>query len=497
MQTQALNISYSAIGPAIIVSLTGIVIMLYGAFKKESNQALAIIGLIGLAAAGVATGMLWSGPTLTAFSGMVVVDRMALFFIFTFLIVAALTVLASMNFIASEQLSPEEYYALIMFSTVGMILMATGGDLVMIFLGLEISSISTYVLAGYRRTDLRSNESALKYFILGSFSTAFLLYGMALLYGATGSTNLDAIRGAIATKSNIVTTQPIMMEILFVGAAMMLVGFGFKIATAPFHIWTPDVYEGAPTPVTAFMAAGPKAAGFAAFLRVFVLTFSLSYMIELHETWTNAVQVLAALTMIMGNIVAISQTNIKRMLAYSSIAHAGYALVGFLAGDWSAVAFYMLTYSVMNIGAFAIVAILAGRGDERTQIEDYAGLGFKSVGLSIALLVFMLSMAGIPLTAGFIGKFLVFRAAWDKGYHALVIIAVLNSAASVYYYLRPMVVLFFRDSNEKDAAAVPLLPRSVLVTILLALAGTFYLGITPGRIMGLLDAARQSIASVR
>jgi NADH-quinone oxidoreductase subunit N len=401
-----------------------------------------------------------------------------------------------MNFIGGEHLSPEEYYALLMFATVGMMLMASGGDLVMIFLGLETSSIATYVLAGYRRTDLRSNESALKYFILGSFSTAFLLYGMALIYGATGSTNLEQITNAIIRNTNLATHQPMIMGLLFIGAGMMLVGFGFKIATAPFHLWTPDVYQGAPTPVTAFMAAGPKAAGFAAFLRVFVMTFAVRYTPQLHDTWSNALQALAILTIIVGNVAAISQTNMKRLLAYSSITHAGYALMGFLADDWGAVAFYMLTYSVMNIGAFAIVSILAGAGDEYTEIDNYAGLGFKSLGLSLALLVFMLSLAGIPLTAGFMGKFMVFRAAWNKGYGYLVIIAVINSAVSVYYYLRPMVVMFFRES--KDSIPLPALPRSTFVTILLALAGVFYLGLLPGRILGILaEAAKQSIASMK
>ncbi|MEW6734356.1 MAG: NADH-quinone oxidoreductase subunit N [Acidobacteriota bacterium] len=495
MQIEELNLNYSAIAPEIIISVTGIIIMLYGVFKRRAQRELVVLGLAGLAIAGLAVANLWGQGTLTAFSSMIIVDSLSLFFIFTFLIIAGFTLLASMSFIESEQLPAGEYYALVMFATVGMMLMAAGNDLVMIFLGLELSSISTYVLAGYRRSDLRSNESALKYFILGSFSTAFLLYGMALVYGATGSTNLDQISGAIARNINLATQQEIMSEMLYVGAAMMLVGFGFKVATAPFHIWTPDVYEGAPTPVTAFMAAGPKAAGFAAFLRVFVFIFSINYMRELHSTWTSAVQVLAIFTMVVGNVVAISQTDIKRMLAYSSIAHAGYALVGLLSENWGVVGFYMLTYSVMNMGAFAIVASLAGEGDKQTQIESYAGLGFKHLGRCIALLVFMLSLAGVPLTAGFMGKFLVFRAAWEKGFHTLVIIAVLNSAASVYYYLRPMVVMFFREGGETSTA--PILTRSAFVTILLALVGTFYLGLLPGRIMDLLEAARQSIAIIR
>jgi NADH-quinone oxidoreductase subunit N len=497
MQTQALNLNYSAIAPEIIIAVTGIVILLYGVFRKGALRQLAVIGLLGLALAGVATANLWNEGPYTAFSGMVAVDHLRLFFTIIFLVVTGLTIFASLNFIGEEHLPSEEYYAILMFATVGMMLMASANDMVMIFLGLEISSISTYVLAGYRRADVRSNESAMKYFILGSFSTGFLLYGIALIYGATGSTNLQQISNAIFRNANQVTNQPIVPEILFVGAAMMLIGFGFKLATAPFHIWTPDVYEGAPTPVTAFMAAGPKAAAFVAFFRVFAVTFSFNTLLELHTTWVSALEVLAILTMIIGNVAALSQTNMKRMLAYSSIAHAGYALVGFLANDWGAVAFYMLSYSIMNIGAFAIVSSLAGQGDQRTEIDSYAGVGFKHVGLSVALLIFMLSLAGMPLTGGFMGKFLVFRSAWDKGFHALVIIAVLNSAVSFYYYLRPMVVMFFREIPDSAVATIPLFTRSTFVTIILALAGIFYLGITPGRVMGLLEATQQSIAILK
>ncbi|KAF0248474.1 MAG: NADH-quinone oxidoreductase subunit N [bacterium] len=495
---QSLNLNYYYVLPHIIVAITGIMSLLFGAFNKQAHRDLVFINIAGLVTAGASTVRLWNlvtnnakdGP-LTAFSGMIVLDHMSLAFIFIFLIVALLSTLISLNFLEDENLSPEEFNSLLMFATVGMMLMASAGDMVMVFLGLEISSIATYVLAGYRRTDLRSNESALKYFILGSFSTAFLLYGMALVYGATGSTNLDAISNAIKSGNNLITNQPMTLELLYVGVGMLLVGFGFKIATAPFHVWTPDVYQGAPTAVTAFMASGSKAAGFVAFLRIFVITFGASYSFELHTTWVNVLQVLAILTMIIGNVVALSQTDIKRVLAYSSIAHAGYALIGFLADDWTSVAFYMLTYSVMTIGAFAVVSVMAGQGDEKTDLESWSGMGFKSLGLSIALLVFMLSMAGMPLTGGFMGKFLVFKTAWDKGFHIIVIVAVLNSAASVYYYLRPMVMLFFREENESNPT--PLMSWTAYVTILLALAGTFYLGIMPGRLFGLLDVAKEVI----
>src|SRR6185436_2701181 len=328
----------------------------------------------------------------------------------------------------------------------------------------------TYVMAGFRRTDIRSNESSLKYFILGSFSSAFLLYGIALVYGATsiaepgpggalnrivaGTTNI----AEIATRVN----QAQYPALLYAGAAMMLVGFGFKIATAPFHIWTPDVYEGAPTPVTAFMAAGPKAAGFASFIRVFV--FGLPFVVSasnatagnLHQLWVTVLMYMAILTMTLGNVVAIVQNNVKRMLAYSSIAHAGYALVGFVAAGAAAtvaqrnaaiaaVIFYLLTYALMNLGAFAIVQLVARAGDRRTEVEDYNGIGFQSPVLAFSLTLFLLSLLGMPLTAGFMGKILVFRAALDQGYIVLVVIGVLNTAVSAYYYLRLIIVMFFRE----------------------------------------------------
>lgn len=492
---QALDINYIAIWPVVILSIAGMAILLFGASKKPPYGDIAFIAVAGCLLAGFATGRLWMLQLpMKAFSGMLVIDQFSLFFYFIFLIVGALAALTSISFVKGERLPPGEYYSLLLFSVIGMMLMTSAGDLVMIFLGLEISSIATYVLAGYRRSDIKSNESAIKYFVLGSFATAFLLYGMALIYGATGTTNLEQIKNAVSGNLNAATNQPLPIELLFIGAALMLIGFGFKIATAPFHFWTPDVYDGAPTPVTAFMAAGPKAAGFAAFLRVFVLTFSIGYSTDLHVVWASSLESIAILTMIVGNIAAISQTNLKRMLAYSSIAHAGYALVGFLADDWTSVAFYMLTYSVMNMGSFAIVELFSGR-DGKTDLDSYAGFGFKNLGISIAMLVFMLSLAGVPLTGGFMGKFMLFRAAWDKGLHTLVIVAVLNSAVSVYYYLRPMVVMFFRESND-SSISIPAIPKSLIAVIVISLIGTLYLGILPGKIMELLENSRQLITLV-
>src|SRR2546429_3306366 len=396
--------------------------------------------------------------------------------------------------IEAEKLPAGEYHSLLLFATSGMMLMASAGDLVIVFLGLEILSIATYVLAGFRRTDVRSNESSLKYFILGSFASAFLLYGIALTYGATsvagmpGTTNITEIANRLRE-----ARYP---ELLFAGAAMMLVGFGFKIATAPFHVWTPDVYEGAPTPVTAFMAAGPKAAGFASFMRVFIFGFpivaaSASLTTQPNTVWVSAMVVLAMLTMSVGNIVAIVQNNVKRMLAYSSIAHAGYALVGFVAAGASvgadrdkalaAVAFYMLTYAVMNLGAFAIVTLIARRNDRRTEVEDYNGIGFRAPALSFTLSLFLLSLLGLPLTAGFMGKVVVFGAALNKGFYALVVVAVLNTALSAYYYLRLIIVMFFRERTTEWTA--PRAPASLVLAIIITVIGVFYLGLFPNKVI--------------
>jgi NADH-quinone oxidoreductase subunit N len=502
-------INWSIIAPEVIVCVAAVIVMLVDAFTRPTQRWITGgISLFGLLLAGVASVALWINgtPSGDAFNGMIVLDELRLGFTLIFLLVSVLTLLLSNVWVDNEKLPAGEFHSLLLFATVGMMLMASGNDLVIVFLGLEILSIATYVLAGFRRTDIRSNESSLKYFILGSFSSAFLLYGIALVYGATsiaepgpggqlsrivaGTTNI----AEIATRIN--TAQ--YPALLYAGAAMMIVGFGFKIATAPFHIWTPDVYEGAPTPVTAFMAAGPKAAGFASFMRVFV--FGLPFVVSasnasagtLHQAWVSTLVVMAILTMTLGNVVAIVQNNVKRMLAYSSIAHAGYALVGFVAAGAAtdlaqrnkaitAVMFYLLTYAVMNIGAFAVVQLIARSGDRRTSIEDYSGIGFESPVLAFSLSLFMLSLLGMPLTAGFIGKIMVFGAAIDQGYYVLVVIGVLNTAVSAYYYLRLIIVMFFGERTT--AWHAPRIPASVAVALALTVLGVLYLGVFPGRII--------------
>ena len=506
-QAASPDINLTLIAPELIVGVAGVVVMMVDAFaRREQRWLTGLLSIISLLAALVTSVWLWTaGAASNAFNGMIVLDELRLSFTLIFLIVALLTILISSIWIESEKLPAGEFHALLLFATCGMMLMASAGDLVIVFLGLEILSIATYVLAGFRRTDTRSNESSLKYFILGSFASAFLLYGIAMIYGATATANSAGITSAGTT--NIVKIasrldQSLYPPLLLAGAALLLVGFGFKIATAPFHVWTPDVYEGAPTPVTAFMAAGPKAAGFASFMRVFVFGFPLvtaavSTSAYAHKAWLGTLAVMAVLTMVVGNVVAIVQNNVKRMLAYSSIAHAGYALVGFVAAGaattpedrsaaLSSVAFYLLTYAVMNMGAFAVVTLIARRGDQQTMVDDYNGIGFASPVLAFSLSLFLLSLLGMPLTAGFMGKIFVFSSALKQGYTWLVVIGVLNTAISAYYYLRLIVVMFFRERT--GTWELPRVPASIAIALLLTILGVFYLGLFPGRLYSAFQA---------
>jgi len=480
------NANVTVILPELIVAIAGVVVMIYDSYFPKQRAVSGIIALLGLVVSGVMLGIMWgSSAPANAWGGMIAHDNLRLSFSFVFLFVSAMTVLISTVWVEREDVPAGEYHALLLFATFGMMMMSAGNDLVVIFLGLETLSIATYVMAGLRKGDLRSNESAMKYFILGSFASAFLLYGMALTYGATGATNLSVI----ATKMS----DPNFPALLLIGAAMMIIGFGFKIAMAPFHVWTPDVYEGAPTPITGFMAAGPKAAAFASFMRVFVLGFPLVAGVQvsgyLHESWITTIAVLAMVTILIGNVAAIMQTSVKRMLAYSSIAHAGYALVGFVGAGLAttteqrdtaiaAVAFYMLTYAVTNLGAFAIVTLIAQKNDRRTEFDDYNGIGFKSPVLAFSLSLFMLSLLGMPLTAGFIGKVLVFRPALEAGntlITILVVVAVLGSAISAYYYLRLIVVMFFKDRIAEWQT--PKMAAPLTAALIIAVLGVFFFGI--------------------
>src|SRR6266480_1462839 len=489
--------------PELVICTVAVVIMLVDAFARPTQRWITGgISIAGLTVAAASSSWLWFSwrSVSEAFNGMIVLDELRLGFTFVFLVVSGLTILVSMVWVENERLPAGEFHSLLMFATAGMMFMASAGDLVIVFLGLEILSIATYVMCGFRRTDVRSNESSMKYFILGSFSSAFLLYGIALTYGATATAALPGTTNIAEIANRLREAQ--YPPLLFAGAAMLLVGFGFKIATAPFHVWTPDVYEGAPTPVTAFMAAGPKAAGFASFMRVFLFGFpfvaaAASTAGYAHKSWLVALAIMAALTMTVGNVVAIAQNNVKRMLAYSSIAHAGYALVGFVAAGaaadaeqrsaaLTAVAFYLLTYALMNMGAFAVVTLIARSGDRRTEVEDYNGIGFISPVLAFSLSLFLLSLLGMPLPAGFMGKLVVFSAALRQGYVWLVVIGVLNAAVSAYYYLRLIIVMFFRERLTPWAA--PRVPASAVLVLVITIAGVFYLGIFPGRVISALTA---------
>lgn len=480
--------------PELIVAFAGVVVMLYDSIFPKQKTVTAGLSLLGLIVSGVVLASMWgnaSGPE-TAWGGMIAHDNLRVGFSFVFLLVSLVTILVSSIWIDREDVPAGEYHALLLFATFGMMLMSAGNDLVVIFLGLETLSLATYVMAGLRRGDLKSNESSMKYFILGSFASAFLLYGMALIYGATGSTNITQIAAKVS--------DPNFPGLLLIGAAMMIVGFGFKIAMAPFHVWTPDVYEGAPTPVTGFMATGAKAAAFASFTRVFVIGMPLVAGVQassyLHQSWIGALTVLAMATIVVGNVAAILQDNVKRMLAYSSIAHAGYALVGFVGAGLAttvaardeavaAVAFYLLTYTVTNLGAFAIVTFLSQKNDRRADFEDYNGIGFRSPMIAFSLSLFMLSLLGMPLTAGFMGKVLVFRPALEAGNDlltVLVVVAVLGTAISAYYYLRLIVVMFFRERTTQWVQPRVNLPMAA--TLVITVVGVLYLGIFADGLIG-------------
>jgi NADH-quinone oxidoreductase subunit N len=469
--------------PEIVLSVFGIAVILIDSFlPKPHRHETGILALVGILVTALSTLFLVNEEGSYIF-GMTTVDDFGLFFRFTFLIIGALTILASMSYLKREHLVIGEYFSLILFAVIGMNLMATSNELIMIFLGLETLSISSYILLGVMRTDLKSNESALKYFLLGSFSSAFLLYGIALAYGITRTTNLELIGREIARGN-------ISLPVVYLCAGLMLVGFGFKIAIAPFHVWTPDVYEGAPTPITAFMSVGPKAAGFAVLFRVFFVAFPAVANKWLFVTW-----ILAALTMCVGNLAALVQSNIKRLLAYSSIAHAGYILVAFVSGSAegeAAALFYLLAYALMNIGAFAIVTIVSGKGDQRVQVDDFAGIGTTHPVLAASLSILLLSLAGIPLTAGFTGKFFIFRAALGSHLIWLTIIGVLNSAISVYYYLRVIVSMYMKEPVEN--APMTSISPSMTSVLVISVFGVLLLGVFPDWAINL---ARNSVLNLR
>jgi len=476
-------ISWGAMLPMLLVAGTGLLVLILDPFTPpERRERLAVLSLLGIVAAAVVL-LVRRGQSDIMFGGMLASDSFAIFFNLLFLLVAGLTLLISIPYVRRAGMEHGEYYALLLFSTLGMMIMASSLDLMTIFLGLETLSISLYILAGFLRDQLKSNESALKYLLLGAFASGFVLYGIAMVYGATGSINLKRVAEVLASGK---VANP---TLLIIGAGLLIIGFGFKVASVPFHMWTPDVYEGAPTSVTAFMIAGTKAAAFAAFLRILMTALP-----ALQPDWSRVLWVLAALTMTVGNVVAIAQSNIKRMLAYSSIAHAGYILVALVAASRlgsGSVLFYLVAYTFMNLGAFAVVIALARQDGERVSIDDYAGLGLKYPFLGAAMALFMFSLAGIPPTGGFMGKFYIFSAAIQAKYIGLAIIGVLNSVISVFYYLRITVVMYMgqREAEPRAAGLSPALGLALLI----AIVGTLQLGLFPSRF---LEVALRSVGAL-
>jgi NADH-quinone oxidoreductase subunit N len=464
---------YVRILPELVLSIFGILVMILDPLvdEEKTQKTLGLIAFVGSVAALISTWFMAQSPGL-AFSNIVRVDTFSVFFTFLVIAIAAVVILSSFEYMAVQRIRAGEYYALILFGVVGMALMASAVELVMIFIGLEISSISTYILAGFRRNEASSSESSLKYFLLGSFATAFFLYGVALMFGATGSTNIDVI-------SQKLQSGPVEV-LVYVAMAMMFVGLGFKVAIAPFHIWTPDVYEGAPAPVVGFMSTAPKAAAFAVLLRV---VFAINAPGRFWFLW-----VAAALSMTLGNVGALVQTNVKRLLAYSSIAHAGYLLVAFamtnpdnsLTGI-SAAMFYTASYAAMNVGAFAVVSHFASAGERYVTLEDYEGMGRSSPLLAATLTIFLLSLIGIPMTAGFFAKFYVFSAALRANLVWLTLIGVVNSAVGAYYYLRIIVVMYMREARKE--VPVARISFGLAVALSVCTFATLYLGILPDRVL--------------
>ncbi len=493
MEPMMPTINLSALYPEIIIAFFALFVLLLQSFASaHGKKYFGYISLIGIASA-IAVVCFRPSPfsyksVEYAFNGMWAVDNYCRLFKLIFLLGTGLTILISIRYVEAEGIPKGEYFALILFATLGMMIMASGTELMTLFLGIELMSISLYALAGYTRTRMISNEAALKYFLLGAFSTGFLLYGMALLYGATGTTSLSGISQYLA-KTSLQSPMPVL------GMALLVIGFGFKIAAVPFHMWAPDVYQGAPSPITAFMSAGPKAAGFAAFVRIFV-----DALPALHSEWVALIWIMAALTMTVGNVIALVQDNIKRMLAYSSIAHAGYVLVAFLsAGELgiSSIFYYMLAYTLMNIGAFAVITVLAGKGEEKVNVADYTGLGYSHPVAAIAMSLFLFSLAGIPPTAGFMGKFYIFSAAIKQGYLALAIIGVINSVVSVYYYLRITVVMYMKEapsSGMKNSVPAMIFSPACIIAILISAFGILRMGMFPS---DYINIARQSLLALQ
>lgn len=487
--TQNPDLSYVRILPEIVLTVWGLAVMFVEPLLPErgSHKSLGVFSFIGTLVA-IAASLYQMNYPGSGWFGMIRVDEFSIFFHVLICSISAIVILASFEYLDTQKIRGGEYYALILFGTVGMVLMSSAVELVLIFIALEISSISTYVLAGFRRHAATSTESSIKYFLLGSFATAFFLYGVALMFGATGSTSIYTISQALQSGQVTVggNAASVSQGLAYVAVALMFVGIGFKVASAPFHVWTPDVYEGAPAPVVALMSTGPKAAAFAVLLRVL-----FGAALDTGNAWFWMIWISAALSMTIGNLGALVQSNVKRMLAYSSIAHAGYMLVAFAAVNApgaretgiQAAIFYVTSYAAMNVGAFAVVSHFARSGERYVNIEDYSGLGKRSPILAITLTVFLLSLIGIPATGGFFAKFYVFNAALKSNLVWLTVIGLINSGIASYYYLRLIVVMYMHEPQAGEETlqlrAAPGLTAALVLTAII----TVWLGVAPGSVL--------------
>ncbi len=503
---------YLAFLPLGIIVTFAIAVMLMEVLIEGRKQILAYVSLGGIIISALSTVMIWnkndSPFRLSFFSDMFVVDNYSLFFYLLFLLSAGVTTFISPSYLKKENMEHGEYYALILFSVSGMMLMASGGDLLTLFLGLEIMTIAVYVLVGFKRYDIKSNEAILKYFFLGAFSAGFILYGIALLYGSCQSTNLITIKEAMRAEDFAYT------NLSMIGILLMLVGILFKVGAAPFHLWTPDIYEGAPAPVTGFMITAVKAASFALFLKLFFVSFT-----SFGDYWRDILVVIAVITMFVGNIYAFTQENVKRMLAYSSISHTGYLMIGIASigsidgnGDMlstfggtseaaNAVLYYLSAYTVSSLGIFACISYLSQKNEDFVNINDYAGIGFKYPMIGIAMSIFMFSLIGIPPTGGFFGKYYLFSSAIKQGMYIPIIIALINSMLSIYYYLKVIVKMYMQKGDyqlEKESGSIStniVLVYTVIATVWLGM-GTFTLfSVIPGAVP-IIEWTRTSISSL-
>jgi NADH-quinone oxidoreductase subunit N len=488
-----------ALLPECILTAAAVLIMLIEAVLKpaSSRKPLGWLAIVGAIAAGFASWYQLRLGTLTAFSGSIQIDFFSVFFHLLIAAIVVATLLGSLDYFEGRAGHAGEYYALVLFGSVGMMLMTCSVELLMVFIGLEISSISTYIMAGFRKTEPVASESSIKYFLLGSFATAFFLYGIALAFGATGSTSIAAIAAALGS------TASATPHMAFLALAMMIVGLGFKVSAAPFHVWTPDVYQGAPAPVVGLMSTAPKAAAFAVLLRITFSGFPL-----MQHRWAVLLWALAALSMTIGNLGALMQKDVKRMLAYSSIAHAGYLLVAFTAFPQDGIAaacFYTASYAAMNVGAFAVVTQVGGYHENLRTIQDYQGLALRRPILAALLAFFLLSLIGIPFTGGFFGKFYVFSAALQSGQVWLAIIGLINSGVACFYYLKLLASIYAKPAEATAAQAQdadPLAPAAAIsvpagIGLTLAAAATLMLGILPGHILHLANYASASLGADR